>query len=156
MADESHPALIVRSGEDRFSEQRGFGITTLQFKVVPADSDGLLVLENTFLTRGGPPRHLHYAQDEWFYVLAGEFLVEVGQEQTRLKVGDSILAPRNIPHTLANISDQPGKVLITFAPAGQMEAFFREMGKANIMPGANPEIWRAHGLKLVGPPLKID
>lgn len=25
------------------------------------------ILESTFLAKGGPARHLHYDQDEWFY-----------------------------------------------------------------------------------------
>ena len=45
------------------------------------DSPGVLVLENTFHQKGGPARHLHYEQDEWFYSLEGEFIVEVGQEK---------------------------------------------------------------------------
>jgi hypothetical protein len=29
----------------------------------------LLLLENTFLAKGGPARHLHYDQEEGFYIL---------------------------------------------------------------------------------------
>ncbi|HSJ57979.1 MAG TPA: VOC family protein, partial [Anaerolineae bacterium] len=60
-------ATFVAAGGDRFGEQRGLGISRIDFKVVPQDSTGLLVLENTFHARGGPARHLHYDQDEWFY-----------------------------------------------------------------------------------------
>ena len=42
----------------------------------PTPSDPF-ILENTFLAKGGPARHLHYDQDEWFYVLEGEFQFEV-------------------------------------------------------------------------------
>jgi len=41
-------------------------------------------------------------------------------------------------------------------PAGKMEAFFREVTKANAMPPQDPELWRAHGMELVGPPLSIE
>ena len=71
------PAIRVAAGEDRFSEHRGLGISVIEFKVVPQDSSGLFVIENSFHARGGPPRHLHYEQDEWFYALEGEFLIEV-------------------------------------------------------------------------------
>ena len=36
------------------------------------------MLENTFHAKGGPARHLHYDQDEWFYAVEGEFIIEVG------------------------------------------------------------------------------
>lgn len=40
-------------------------------------------------------------------------------------------------------------------PAGQMEAFFREVTEANAMPTQNPALWRADGLEVVGPPLPV-
>ena len=150
------PALWVAAGEDRFGEHRGLGVSTIAFKVVPHDSSGLLILENTFHARGGPARHLHYDQDEWFYALEGEFLIEVGQERRRLQPGDSLLAPRQVPHVWAYVGDQRGRILITFLPAGNMEAFFREVTKANAMPPQDPQLWRAHGMELVGPPLAVE
>ena len=54
------------------------GISEIAFKVTPADSAGVLVLENTFRAPGGPARHLHHDQDEWFYVVEGEFAMEIG------------------------------------------------------------------------------
>ncbi|MBK9746869.1 MAG: cupin domain-containing protein [Chloroflexi bacterium] len=102
----------------------------------------LLILENTFHQPGGPARHLHYAQDEWFYAVEGEFILEIGQERLTLKPGDSVLAPRNVPHVWASVSSTTGRMLITFLPAGNMEAFFREVTKADAMPPQDPALWR--------------
>ena len=124
------PAIRVAAGEDRFGEQRGLGISVIEFKVVPQDSSGLFIIENSFHAPGGPPRHLHYEQDEWFYAVEGEFLIEIGQERIRLNPGDSLLAPRRVPHVWAYTGNTRGRMLITFMPAGQMEAFFREVTKA--------------------------
>jgi quercetin dioxygenase-like cupin family protein len=145
----------VAAGEDRFGEQRGLGISEVAFKVVPQDSNGLFILENTFHAKGGPARHLHYEQDEWFYAVEGEFLVEIGSERFRLAPGDSLLAPRGVPHVWAHVGDTRGRILITFLPAGKMEAFFREVTRANAMPPQDPALWRAHGMELLGPPLRI-
>jgi len=150
------PALRVAAGADRFGEHRGLGISVIDFKVVPQDSSGLFVLENTFHAKGGPARHLHYNQDEWFYALEGEFIIEVGHERTRLQLGDSLLAPRKVPHVWAYVGDTRGRILVTFMPAGKMEAFFWEVTQANAMPPQDPELWRAHGMELLGPPLAID
>ena len=40
----------VPAGQDCFGEQRGLGISAIAFKVVPKDSSGLLIIENTFHT----------------------------------------------------------------------------------------------------------
>ena len=157
MAEPEFPhALRVAAGEDRFGEHRGLGISVIDFKVVAQDGSGLFILENTFHAKGGPARHLHYDQDEWFYALEGEFIIEVGTERFTLQPGDSLLAPRREPHVWAYVGDACGRILITFMPAGQMEAFFREVTKANAMPPQDPEVWRAHGMELVGPPLAIE
>ncbi|HEU4781750.1 MAG TPA: cupin domain-containing protein [Ktedonobacterales bacterium] len=149
------PSGWVAAGADCFGEARGLGVSTIQFKVAGQGSDGLFVLENTFHAKGGPARHLHYEQDEWFYVVAGEFLMEVGDERFALQPGDALLAPRNVPHVWAHVGNDTGRILVTFRPAGKMEAFFREVTKANAMPPQDPELWRAHGMELLGSPLAI-
>lgn len=144
----------VTRGNDRFDEHRGLGIGTVSFKVSTEDSHGaLLVLELAHHAKGGPGRHFHYEQDEWFYVVEGEYVFEVGGERRRLKPGDSLLVFRKEPHAWAYVGDQYGRLLITFTPAGQMEAFFRETSKANAMPAQDPALFRAYGMELVGPPL---
>jgi hypothetical protein len=57
--------LRVAAGEDQFGGQRGLGISAITFKVLPQDSNGLFVIENSFQAKGGPAQHLHFDQDEW-------------------------------------------------------------------------------------------
>jgi quercetin dioxygenase-like cupin family protein len=98
----SAPSVFrVLANEDQFGEHRGLGVSSITFKVTPKDNNGIFIIENTFHEKGGPAKHLHHDQDEWFYAVEGEFLLEVGQEQFRLKPGDSVLAPRKIPHVWA-------------------------------------------------------
>jgi mannose-6-phosphate isomerase-like protein (cupin superfamily) len=151
------PASILHVGanEDRFGAQRSLGISTLNFKLGAQDSSDVFIIENVFHAPGGPARHLHTDQDEWFYIVGGEFLFEVGSERFTLHPGDSVLGPRKVPHVWASTLDVGGKILITFTPAGLMEAFFREVTKANAMPPLDLELWRAHGMELLGPPLAV-
>jgi quercetin dioxygenase-like cupin family protein len=149
-------ALFLAAGADRFGEQRGLGISTIAFKVTTPNSSDLFILENAFWAKGGPARHLHYDQEEWFYVLEGEFLFEVGADRFRLQPGDSLLAPRRIPHVWAFVGEGRGRILVAFFPAGKMEAFFREVTRANAMPPQDPQVWRAHGMELLGPPLPVE
>ena len=147
--------LLVAADQDRFGEKRGLGVSAITFKVMPRDSKDVFIIENTFHAKGGPARHLHYEQDEWFYIVEGEFAMEIGGERFRLTPGDSILGPRKIPHVWAFTGGQRGRILIAFLPAGKMEFFFREVTKANAMPPLDPGLWRAHGMELTGPPLQV-
>ncbi len=147
--------LRVAAGADRYGEYRGLGVSVIAFKVASGDSGGLFVLENTFHQKGGPARHLHYDQEEWFYCVEGEFVLEIGQERLQLSPGDSVLAPRKVPHVWAYVGNATGRILIAFMPAGRMEAFFREVTKANAMPPQDPALWRAYGMDLLGPPLSV-
>lgn len=147
--------LRVAADEDQFGEHRGLGVSEITFKVTPKDGNGIFIIENTFHQKGGPAKHLHFDQDEWFYAVEGEFILEVGQERFKLSPGDSVLAPRKIPHVWTYTGSGRGRILIAFMPAGKMEVFFREVTKANAMPPQDPELWRAHGMELLGPPLKL-
>ncbi len=151
------PAVhFVPAGEDRFGQFRGLGVSSIAFKVTPQDSAGTLVLENTFHARGGPPRHVHHDQDEWFFAIESEFVVEAGAEKHRLRPGDAVFLPRGVPHVWAHVGEGRGRILVAFFPVGKMEAFFTEVTKANAMPPQDPEIWRAHGMTVTGPPLAVD
>jgi quercetin dioxygenase-like cupin family protein len=149
----------VPSGEDRYGEHHSIGISSTDFKVSTLESSGaLFIMEHTNRKKGGPPRHLHHNEDEWFYAIEGEYLMEIGSERFRLKAGDSILAPREVPHAWAFVGDTPGKMLIAFAPANKMEAFFRDNAKRN-KDGIylnDAQTYRAYGLELLGPPLTLE
>jgi quercetin dioxygenase-like cupin family protein len=146
---------IVRANKDQYDENRSLGVSHINFKVSSQENQNILIIENTFHAKGGPAKHLHYNQDEWFYIVEGEFIFELGQENMSLRPGDSLFAPRQIPHVWAYVGEGQGKILITFTPPGKMEAFFREVTKANAMPPQDPALWQAHDMKLVGPPLAV-
>jgi mannose-6-phosphate isomerase-like protein (cupin superfamily) len=151
----SPSAIFVTAGKDQLGEHRGLGINTIDFKVATQDAQSPLVIEMNIWEKGGPARHLHLEQEEWFYVVEGDFMMEIGEQRFDLKSGDSLLAPRNVPHVWAYVGDSRGRLVIGFFPAGKMEAFFRETTKANAMPPQDPALWRAHGMQLMGPPLSV-
>lgn len=150
------PVKPVLAGQDQHGEHHGLGVSHIDFKVSGQGRDGLFVLENIFHQQGGPARHLHVEQDEWFYIVEGQFRIEIGDETFLLTQGDSVFAPRQVPHVWAHTGNAQGRILITFRPAGDMEAFFREVTKANMMPLQDPKLWQAHGMRLLGPPLPVS
>ena len=140
---------VVGAGEDRFGEARSLGFSSMLFKVATGDTGGrLFLMEHRHLMRGGPPLHLHLDQEEWFYVMEGEVAFQVGEQRVQLKPGESVLAPRRIPHTFSSVAATPSRMLIAFSPAGRMEAFFREVHDPHM---SDPAVWRRYGLKLIGP-----
>lgn len=146
---------LVKAGTDRFDEQHSLGFSKITFKVASADTEGgAFIMEHDNLGKGGPYRHVHSAQDEWLFSMAGEFRVEIGEDVVTLKPGDSVLMPRNIPHVWAQVSDSPGKLLIAFTPAGNMEAFFRDFGKTGKLP-TDATVLGNYGIKRLGPPLTL-
>lgn len=147
----------IARGEDRFGEHRGVGIGTLTYKVTTADSGGaLFVLEIAHHAKGGPARHVHHNQDEWFHVIEGEYLIEIGAERHRLVPGDSAFGPRGVPHGWVHMTDGPGRIAFVVAPAGKIEAFFHEITKANAVAPQDPAFWLPYDLALIGPPLDIE
>ena len=154
----SAKAVRLTRGEDRLGEHHTIGVSRTDFKVMTKDSrGGLFVMEHTSSKKGGPPRHLHYNEDEWFYVIEGDYIAEIGSERFRLKRGDSVLAPREVPHAWAFVGDTPGRLLIAFAPANKMEAFFRDnaKGRKDGEYVSDVDVYRRYGLELLGPPLPV-
>src|SRR5262244_4057222 len=64
------------------------------------------------------PRHTHTREDEVYFVLAGELEVTVGDETFVLRPGDTLLAPRDIPHKLRNSGKTTNHYLLVFSPSG--------------------------------------
>ena len=90
-----------------------------------ADTGAAYCLLEVNLASGiGVPRHTHTREDEAYFVLAGELQVIVGDEKFVLRAGDTLIAPRGIPHQLRNSGDAENHYLLVFSPAG-FEEFVR-------------------------------
>ena len=95
------------------------------------------MFEATVLPGGGPPPHIHRREDETFYVLEGEITFQVGDERRVAKSGTFVHMPIGVLHAFKNETNQPAKMLISFAPAGLEEMFF-EVGK-DLAEGETPD-----------------
>lgn len=151
----------VENKKDRYQEELLIMGGQFDCKVSSKDTNGQLCIYDTYREeKGGPALHLHHNQDEWFYVFSGEFIVKVGDDLLHLKAGDSAFAPRKVPHAFAKISDGPAQMMVLFHPAGTMEDFFKQMSKLGPSIPKDQEknlkeLWRAHGMEILGPPLKF-
>jgi mannose-6-phosphate isomerase-like protein (cupin superfamily) len=89
------------------------------------DTGGTYCLLEAGLAPGmSVPRHTHTREDEAYFVLIGELEVTVGDEVFTLRPGDSLMAPRDIPHQLRNPGNIENHYLLVFSPPG-FEEFLR-------------------------------
>ncbi|MGI8827416.1 MAG: quercetin 2,3-dioxygenase [Chloroflexota bacterium] len=90
-------------------------------KATGEQTGGVLALIEHIVPPGaGSPWHVHHNEDESFYVIEGEILFIVGEEQQRLTAGPGtyVFGPRDIPHGFRNKSSTPARMLLEVTPAG--------------------------------------
>jgi mannose-6-phosphate isomerase-like protein (cupin superfamily) len=142
---------VVGAGQDRLGAPHSLGFSSLAFKLTSSDAGGnLFIIEHTNFTPGtGPALHLHYSQDEWFYVMEGEVVFQVGEERVHLRRGESVLAPRRVPHTFSAV-DAPAHLLIAYTPAGKMEQYFID-SVASPKLAATADFMNRYEMRWIGP-----
>ena len=115
------PAIKHQPRSKRYYFDVGIGCVCLS----GADTGGAYCLLDIGLAPGmAVPRHMHMREDEAYYVLSGELEVVVGDEVFILRAGDTLIAPRDIPHQLRNSGDVENHYLIMFSPSG-FEGFLK-------------------------------
>jgi mannose-6-phosphate isomerase-like protein (cupin superfamily) len=128
-------------------------------------ADGISVLESLAPRGDSPPLHVHHDEDEVFHILEGELRFRVGDDDLRAGPGETLLAPKGVPHTY-RVESERGRWLVTTA-RGNFERFVRSFSRpaeaAELPEPAGPPTpeqaealaaaSRAHGIELVGPPL---
>ena len=152
MNRDTNTGLAVRSGQgQRVRSPLGGDIT---FIVRGEQSGGeLAVFEALNAVGEGPPLHVHGREHETIYVLDGEFRFKLGEELSVASPGSFVFIPRGVPHAWQVIGDRPGRMLVSFSPAG-MEGFFDEL---STMAEFDLDRFRAaasrHAMDVVGPRL---
>lgn len=152
--------VLVRAGVTRRSDGTQESTTSPQQIVVRSfDSDGrfaafVIPVAEHEVSRGAP-LHLHHEQDEWIYILAGEFVAEVSGKRIRLRPGDSLLMPMKIPHRWSSASQVHSGAIHLYTPAGLMDAFFDNVLNNNApqTPERRKAEFEKYGMTLLGSPL---
>ncbi len=115
----------------------------------------LTALEFVHAPYVGPLLHVHYREDELWYVLEGDYRFKAGDSTFELATGGVAFVPRGTPHAFQNLNDTPGRMLVVFAPSG-MERFFEQHAAllpGPVVPQRLAEIAEANWMELLGPPL---
>lgn len=109
---------------------------------------GVFLIE--IASKSGPPAHIHRGEDEFFYVLKGEFHFKLGERIVSAPPGSFVFAPREKVHTFQNIGPEPGLLLISVTPAG-LEKLFEE--RQGVDAETQKALFKKYRLDIVGPPL---
>jgi quercetin dioxygenase-like cupin family protein len=132
------------------------------------ETDGHFGLMEMIVPKGREPsRHLHYADDEGFYVLEGRVTFYVGQESDKADPGTFVFLPHGVPHSYTFETDVV-RMLSIVAPGGLERHFrdprFSEPAKGMTLPPPaaeppDPDVLEAmgkdlasYGTEVVGPP----
>jgi mannose-6-phosphate isomerase-like protein (cupin superfamily) len=131
--------------------------------------EGCSIFENaTQAGYQGPPPHFHRNQNEDLYVLEGQFEFRVDDRTLEGGPGTFVHCPKGSVHTFRNTGEEGvGKLLMTFSPAGDFEAFLERLGepaqeKSPPTPASEPPdtataerlaaLASEHGIEFVAPP----
>jgi mannose-6-phosphate isomerase-like protein (cupin superfamily) len=130
------------------------------WKVSSSDTaGGVAILEGTVSAGAGPVLHRRLHQNEWWYVLEGQFKFQVGEEIFRVEPGASVFGAQGVPHAFRCVSEAPGKMLFMFDPARQIEEFFAELVALGTNAGAGrhseKDLFTRHGIEWEYPEFRV-
>lgn len=133
----------------------------LTFKATTEQTGGAFSLFEMHAPKGkASALHVHLNEDETFYVLEGELLIQVDGENHTAGPGSVAFLPRDIPHAFVVTSDT-ARFLVLMNP-GDGEGFFREAADPATTRALPPEALQdverlgaasaRHGVEILGPP----
>ena len=119
--------VVARPNEDQNLTHIGLAGDTYTILLSGDDTDGRYCLIDMFIPPGGgPPPHRHDFEES-FTLLEGEIEFVFRGKKSVVRAGETINIPANAPHSFANKSTNPARLLCICSPAGQ-EEFFTEVG----------------------------
>ena len=148
MSDLSAFALDANQGE-----RLVFGDVTIVVRTPSEASGGVFTLFEEVAPMADTPLHVHANEDELFYVLEGEHVFTVGDEELEASPGGLVFAPRGMPHAQRRVVPGEGRLLVLTAPGG-LEGFFRQLAAADEAGTLGPDAYatasEAYGITWVG------
>jgi mannose-6-phosphate isomerase-like protein (cupin superfamily) len=144
--------VVPPGGAPRFSGPQGREADFTEVLATGDQTGGTLgMFRQTIAPKSGPPTHIHQAEDEFFYVVSGEFKVKLGDRIMSAPAQSVMFVPRGTAHAFQNVGTEPGVVLVGVTPGG-FEKIFEE--RQGVDADTNRALMKIHNTEVVGPPLK--
>jgi len=133
-------AFHARDGDA--GERLSFAGVTIVVRVPSEATGGAYSLLEEIPPLLDTPLHVHRDEDELFYVLEGEHVFQVGDDEYAVGPGGVVFAPRDVPHAQRRIVPGRGRHLVLVSPGG-FEGFFRELAGAEASGTIGPDAYAA-------------
>lgn len=151
MGGTTDKGYVLRPGEGR---QIDLGAFSMSVKATDEQTDGMFTMLEAAEPPGfGPPLHIHHGIAEAFYVLEGEYLIFLDEEEFRCPAGSFIFIPAEIPHGF-RVGNVASRKLNLYLPAA-MVGYFDDLSDALMKDEADPERLSAiavrHAMEVIGP-----
>jgi len=144
--------VVLPGGAPRFSGPQGREADVTELLATRDQTGGSLgAFRQTIAPKSGPPTHVHQTEDEFFYVVSGEFKVKLGDQILNAPERSFMFVPRGTAHTFRNVGAEPGVLVVGVTPGG-FEKMFEE--RQGVDAETNRALMKAHHMDVVGPPLK--
>ncbi|MBD0281532.1 MAG: cupin domain-containing protein [Thermoleophilaceae bacterium] len=111
-------------------ERLTFGDVTILVRATAQSTGGTFSLFEEVPPLVDTPMHVHAKDDELFYILEGEHVIQVGERQFAVGAGGVVFAPRDVPHSHRRVAPRVGRLLVMTTPGG-LDGFFRELAAAD-------------------------
>ena len=144
--------VVLPDGAPRFSGPKGREADVTEIVASRDQTGGSVGLfRQTIAPKSGPPTHIHQTEDEFFYVVKGEFKLKLGDRIVSAPAQSVMFVPRGTAHTFQNVGTEPGVILVGVTPGGAEKMFEERQG-------ADAETLRAlakkYNMEVVGPPIQ--
>ena len=100
-----------------------FGLDVKVLLSTEATGGAISVLMGRNKPGEGPGDHVHFNQEEIFFIVEGTFELTVGGQTTTAGPGTIVFIPRNVVHRFKNVGDTTGCMLDWSLPGGQDHYF---------------------------------
>jgi len=100
-----------------------FGLDMKVLLTTEATGGALSVLMAWHKPGEGPPDHVHFNQEEIFFILEGTYELTVDGHTTTAGAGTIVFIPRNVVHRFKNVGDTAACMLDWSLPGGQDHYF---------------------------------
>ena len=100
--------------------------------VVKSDgaSSGVFVAEHVIPPGYGVPLHVHERDEEMFYLLEGELVLQDAAGERRAGAGSFVSLPRGVPHAFRNDGPADARFLVVTCPGIAAAEMFRHFDRA--------------------------
>jgi mannose-6-phosphate isomerase-like protein (cupin superfamily) len=143
-------ALVLSPGDGRSIDLGNFKMSVKA--TADETSTAFTLLEAAEPPGFGPPMHIHHDAAEAFYVVAGEYVIFVEDQEFACPAGSFIYIPAGVPHGF-RVGSEHSRKLNFYTPAA-MIGYFDEVAQlagTEMDPEELAQMARRYGMEVIGP-----